>query len=89
VVFVDHFGNLITNIPGAALPANPASRLTVWVGEKTLQLPRVRTYAEAAAGTVVALVSSAGTLEIAVPHGSAAGTLGVRTGTRVKVAAEP
>ena len=71
VVFVDHYGNLITNIPGEAfltLTGRPV-RVTVGAAETTL---KVRTYSEAERGTLVALVSSAGMLEIAVVQGSAA-----------------
>ena len=45
----------------------------------------MRTYAEAEAGTLVALVSSNGMLEIAVSNGNAAERLGARVGTPVLV----
>src|SRR5262249_46843504 len=65
VVFIDDYGNLITNIPATAWldPERPLAR--VKVGGRVVG-PRVRTYAEAPAGTPVALVSSGGQLEIAV-----------------------
>ncbi len=85
VVFVDHFGNLITNIPGEALAALPAGRVEVQVGERLLRPLRVRTYAEAVGADVVALVSSSGMLEVAVPNGSAARLLGARPGTGVRL----
>jgi S-adenosylmethionine hydrolase len=46
---------------------------------------RVRTYAEADPGSVVALTSSGGMLEIAVVQGSAAARLNVGVGTQVTV----
>src|SRR5262249_36591017 len=79
VVFIDDFGNLITNVPAADLPGE-AGRVTV-AGRPVGR--RVRTYAEAPPGTPVALVSSGGMLEVAVPHGSAARTLGATVGTPV------
>jgi len=84
VVFVDDFGNLLTNIPGDAVTAwrDRAVRITVAGHE----IPRrVRTYGEAEPGTLVALVSSSGMLEVAVSHGSAATQLGARVGAPVEV----
>lgn len=86
VVFVDHYGNLITNIPGEAflpLTGRPI-RVTVGGVETTL---KVRTYSDAGPGTLVALVSSSGMLEIAVVQGSAAKRAGAGMGTPVTVAA--
>lgn len=83
VVFVDHFGNLITNIPAGEL--QPPEVLQV--GEKTYRsrFRWVRTYAEAPPGTLIALVSSNGMLEVAVTQGSAARRLRARIGTPVSV----
>lgn len=86
VVFVDPFGNLITNLPAAAL--GPPDRFRVWVGEAEV-VYWVRSYADAEAGTVVALVSSTGALEIAVVQGSAAAQLGQGVGAPVRVRWEP
>jgi S-adenosylmethionine hydrolase len=82
VVFIDHFGNLITNIPAEELP--PAGPLRVRVGSAEVDR-RVRTYGEASPGTAVVLVSSAGLLEVAVNQGSAAQVLSARVGTPVAV----
>jgi S-adenosylmethionine hydrolase len=80
VVFVDHFGNLITNIPGEWV----GSAGTIHVGWTTV--PRlVHTYAEAEPGALVALVSSAGLLEIAVAQGNAAERLQLGVGAPVAV----
>ena len=87
VVFVDHFGNLITNISGSALSllaGPPRFR----VGNEEL-VRQVRSYAEAEPGTPVALVSSGGMLEIAVTNGNAAERFGARVGTPVVVTPAP
>jgi hypothetical protein len=76
VVRVDHFGNLITDIPGG------------WVGEgrwcAEIAGRRINqsgtTYADTGAGELLILVSSAGTLEIAARDGNAAVLLGVGVG---------
>ncbi len=75
VVFVDDFGNLITNIP----PSTPG---TVVIGDIEVS-QRVRTYGEGSAGTLVALTSSFETLEIAEVQGNAARRLNAQVGTPV------
>ena len=86
VIFVDHFGNLITNIPGDVVEELAGRTLRITVGSNIV--PRlVRAYGDAPAGSLVALVSSAGTLEVAVPHGSAASQLKQGAGARVHVQA--
>jgi S-adenosylmethionine hydrolase len=75
VVFVDDFGNLITNIP-------PTTAGMVVIGDVEVS-QRVRTYGEAPAGTLVALTSSFETLEIAEVQGNAARRLEAQVGTPV------
>jgi S-adenosylmethionine hydrolase len=77
IVYVDGFGNLISNIRG--------SDLTVWLAEKShviilgsLTVKGLsRTYGDVAAGEYLALVGSHGYLEIACAQGNAARRLGV------------
>lgn len=78
VLFVDHFGNLVTNLESAQI----AQAQSVRVGNTTISIRG--TYADAAEGELVALVSSMGTLEIAVRNGSAAARLGVGAGDEVR-----
>jgi S-adenosylmethionine hydrolase len=84
VIFIDHFGNLITNIPGKALDQLRGPRRFT-VGD-TVITRQVHSYGEAEPGTVVALVSSEGMVEIAVNQGSAAKQLQARIGALVTVA---
>jgi S-adenosylmethionine hydrolase len=79
VVFVDRFGNLISNIPGDAIP--PAARVTIAGREARL----VNAYGDAPPGALVAIVSSWGTLEVAVTQGSAAASLNAGVGAQVFV----
>jgi S-adenosylmethionine hydrolase len=83
VIFVDHFGNLITNIPAEQLQPPDVLQL----GKRTYRrrFRWVRTYAEAAPGALVALVSSNGMLEVAVAQGNAARKLAATVGTPVTV----
>jgi S-adenosylmethionine hydrolase len=86
VIFVDHFGNLITNIPGPAYVALARREIEITVdGQEVAR--QVSSYSEAAPGTLVALVSSGGTLEIAIVQGSAAHQLRAGVGAPVIVIA--
>ncbi|NOX60597.1 MAG: SAM-dependent chlorinase/fluorinase [Chloroflexi bacterium] len=77
IIFVDRFGNLISNIPAEWLTDNEA-----WVFEVAGQLVRGfhATYSDATPGELLALSSSGGLLEIAVREGSAARRLAAGVG---------
>lgn len=79
VLYIDRFGTLISNIPGAAV--EPGVRIRV---EGTDIGPLRRTFADVERGTLVALVGSGGTVEVAVRDGSAARLLGAGVGTEVR-----
>lgn len=74
VLYIDHYGNAITNLPGDW-------RGCVHVFGRVV--PVKRTYAEVPRGGVVALTGSTGRLEIAVRDGSAAASLGLEPGSHV------
>jgi hypothetical protein len=75
VITIDRFGNCVTNL---LAPRGG----TVQLGGRDLGALR-RTYADAARGSVVALIGSTGLVEIAVREGSAADELTLRRGDRV------
>ncbi len=79
VVYVDSFGNLITNIVGEAVGQREA--VVEIVGRSIEGL--VRTFADT--DGLMALVGSFGYLEIALRDGSAAAELGVSVGETVTV----
>ena len=66
VARADRFGNLITDIPAAAVP----DAATLTIGDRTVRC--ARTYADVDPGEPVALVGSNGCWELAVRNGSAA-----------------
>ncbi len=71
VLYEDSFGNLVTNIPGGAI--KPGSR--VYVNDEMLE--RIsQSYGETVKGGLIAVIGSAGFLEIAVNQGSAKELLG-------------
>ena len=78
VVYIDRFGNLISNIPKDVIRLGA----TITVGETTIGLVR-RTFGDVAVGMPVAYVGSGGTVEIGVREGSAARALGVGVGAVV------
>ena len=87
VVHADHFGNLVTNIPGEALADSP--KVDVQIAGRTIH-GLSRTFHDGGAETgggeaLIALVGSLGYLEIAVPDGNAAAELGATPGEPVSV----
>jgi len=83
VLRVDHFGNLVTNI-GADHVQGIGEDAHVSLGNVTIAGISA-TYADAAPGSLCALIGSSGRLEVAVSGGSAARALGVARGARVTV----
>jgi S-adenosyl-L-methionine hydrolase (adenosine-forming) len=85
VLFVDSFGNVITNISGDELQmVGSANALVVDCGGRKIR-GVVPTYGAAMPGEIVALVDSQGRLEIAKVGGSAANELQIGIGEAVQV----
>lgn len=86
VLYVDHFGNLITNISedDLARSIGPAVDLSVYVGPLRVG-PLRTTYADVNPGEIVAILGSTGMLEVAINQGSAASQLRAAPGTIVIV----
>lgn len=83
VRFIDHFGNLITNLKADCWPQIEAAG-GLLLDERPIDHP-VRTYGDAPPGTAVVLVGSQGFVEIAVVQGSAARLLCGEIGMPVRV----
>ena len=81
VLAIDHFGNLVTNLRAADLPATPDSLLIRILDHEVRGI--VETYGST--DGLTALIGSGGYLEIAVPNGSAAVLLGAEVGTIVTI----
>ena len=81
VLHVDRFGNCVTDVPASMLGTR-----SVRVEVGAVRTSRfVRTYAEAKPGELVALVNSAGHLELAARDAPASERFGIRRGTRLLV----
>lgn len=78
IVYIDRFGNLISNIPRDLIRMGAS----ITIGQTAVG-PLRRTFGDVATGTLVAYVGSGGTVEIGVREGSAARVLGVGVGVVV------
>jgi len=88
VVYVDEFGNLVTNIPEALLRASRWEPAALRVACGSGELVGLRTtYAAVQPGEPLALTDSMGRLELAVNQGRACDLLQAGVGTQVRVQA--
>ena len=85
VIWIDSFGNLITNISHEILESL-AGRNNVVVRAGTAKIDRLnRSYAESAIGEPLAIVGSTNRLEISINQGDAAQVLGLKRGDAITV----
>jgi S-adenosylmethionine hydrolase len=82
VVYIDRFGNAITNLEGELLKGSGSASCEVHA-KRRWSCPLKSFYQAVPPNSPIALVGSSGFLEIAINGGSAAKVLGVRVGTRV------
>ncbi|MCX6934736.1 MAG: SAM-dependent chlorinase/fluorinase [Verrucomicrobia bacterium] len=84
ILYIDHYGNILTNIPGSEIgKLKTGQLLSVAIKGRNVSLPFLRTYAEAPADRPFALINSDGELEIAIGNGNAAHELGAKVGDPV------
>ncbi|MBI2885368.1 MAG: SAM-dependent chlorinase/fluorinase [Candidatus Omnitrophica bacterium] len=84
VIYIDRFGNLITNVPAQTL-AGPGRR----VRYQRRDVRVVQTYADGRPGELIALAGSSGWVELAVRNGSAAARCRARRGEQVEMRSAP
>ncbi|ACK71055.1 protein of unknown function DUF62 [Gloeothece citriformis PCC 7424] len=80
IQYVDHFGNLITNIPPQEIAGKNWSIVV-----KDIKIPSGKTYNDVNLGELIGLVGSHGWLEIAVNGGSAQSKLSLNIGDPIEV----
>jgi S-adenosylmethionine hydrolase len=87
-VFIDHFGNCLTNISREAVTAfglNTGDSIKITInGAATTSVIGTR-YGDVPAGGAVSLVNSLGTLQLSINRGSFATTNSVKTGMMVEI----
>ncbi len=79
VIHVDRYGNLITNVLAADVPANPVTNVD------DFEVRGVAAHYQAGDGPLLALIGSSGRLEISAPNASAAAMTGAGVGATVVV----
>ncbi len=82
IVYIDRFGNAITNIAETDVVPSESARAQVQIGRK-LRCALAEFYGSVKAGQPVAVFGSSGLLEIAVNRDSAAKQFGLRVGQKV------
>jgi len=88
VLRIDSFGNLVTNIAAGMLLGRPTDGRACVVCNIYETWGIYQTYGEQPRGTLIALIGSGGSLELAIVGESAAERLGIEPGTPVVVAWE-
>ena len=89
VMFIDQFGNMITNIPGKMLKkVKPGGKVNVRLGWKTFSLRYLQSYGFAEEGEMLVTVSSFDLLEIASNMENAGAKLGAIVGEKVTITVE-
>jgi S-adenosyl-L-methionine hydrolase (adenosine-forming) len=83
IQYIDHFGNLVTNIPGSDLQGK-----TWCVKAGGLRIRGCETYSDVKVGDAIALVESHGWVEIAINSGNAQSQLSLQLGDRVELVFE-
>jgi S-adenosylmethionine hydrolase len=84
VIYIDRFGNLVTNLRVRLGAGLSGKGLRVRIKRRIIQ-GLVQSYAEGQANTPFALVNSSNLVELGLKNGSARGFLGVNVGEKVLV----
>ncbi len=82
VLYVDTFGNIITNLKKADIPSET---LNIQLQDTQLKIKLKKTYGETKPKDTMALIGSHGFLEIAVNRGNAAKKYQVKMGTEITI----
>lgn len=85
VIYVDRFGNLVTNVRGVM---NVSSKAEIAIAGRVIR-GLTACYAGARPGELLAIIGSSGRVEIAVNQGSAHKVLGVSEGGQVRITQRP
>jgi S-adenosylmethionine hydrolase len=83
VIYIDEFGNLVTNIPEGNFVKRLHQGAVLSIAGR--QMPFFKTYGEVPKGTLLSLIGSHGFFEIAVNHGSASKLLHLNNGNEITI----
>ncbi len=87
IIYIDTFGNLVTNIPSSAVTilGQNAECLCITEDRRKITLPVLESYSDVPNGAGLCLEGSFGFMEVAVNRGSAARLLGMGPGARIEI----
>jgi S-adenosylmethionine hydrolase len=84
VIFIDHFGNIITNLPGS-MPLEIDNKYLLSTDRINLTVLLKRSYYEGSEKNPFLLINSFNTLEIALRNGKASEVLDITPGDRIQI----
>jgi len=84
VLYIDPFGNLITNIPSSSIDGMTGG-VRIQVGPKSASGEIARVYGDLAKGALMVIAGSDGFLEVAVREGNAAALFNAKPGATVQI----
>jgi len=87
VIYIDSFGDIITNIDGNKLKhvVEFDKKIMVFIGKKQQKMSFVKTYDMVKKGEILATIGSSNHLEISMNQGNAAKKLGIKPDDDVKI----
>lgn len=87
VIYIDGFGNIITNINGFTLKQVIGfdKKILFFIGKKKFEIPFVKSYSFVKPGELLATIGSSNFLEIALNQGNAAKKLFVEPDKEIKI----
>jgi S-adenosylmethionine hydrolase len=87
IIYIDRFGNLITNIAETLLlkHLDYNKKIKISIGKKRLELPFVKSYGFVKKGELLATVGSSNSFEISMNQGNAAKKLSIKEDDKVEI----
>lgn len=87
IIYIDSFGNIITNIDGIILKQvlNYDKKIMLFIGDKQLEIPFVKSYNFVKKGELLVTIGSSNFFEIALNQGNAGKKLNVKEDDEVKI----
>ena len=87
IIYIDSFGNIITNIDGDILKKHFEfnKKIKIYINRKRREIPFVRSYGFANKGELLGTIGSSNLFEISINQGNAKKQLGAEVGNEIKI----
>jgi S-adenosylmethionine hydrolase len=87
VIYIDSFGNIISNIDGSRLSQvlNYDKQIMLFIGKKQIKVPFVKSYDFVKKGELLSTIGSSNFFEIALNQGNASKILKIKTDDEIKI----